>query len=147
MKKWMIVVLTLLTFSFASLNAACSGADANAKVKNNIENWFAAMKSKQWDQAAKFLAPQFVSLHTDGIPRNKAQEMALIRKLNMQSYQLSNFTFTQSGDLIVATFKDNGQETIDDKPIGAGAAGRLAVLQRQKDKWLIIAYANMDTIG
>jgi len=111
-----------------------------------IENWFAAMKTNQVDQAASFLAPQFVSLHTDGIVRNKTGEVALIRNLHMKNYHLTNFKFSTSGDIIIVTYQDKGSEQIDNQSIDSKPAGRMAVLQKQGNQWLIVAYANLDQI-
>ena len=146
MKKW-IAGLMLATFAF--IPTVWASSDDN-QAQQVIESWFAAMKDKQFEKAESFLAPKFVSLHTDGIVRNKQQEMKLIRNLDMTSYQLSDFSFSHSGDDIVVTYKDKGMEKIDSQDISAKNAGRLAVLQKQKDKkkdkWLILAYANLDAI-
>ena len=146
MKKW-IAGLMLATFAF--IPTVWASSDDN-QAQQVIESWFAAMKDKQFEKAESFLAPKFVSLHTDGIVRNKQQEMKLIRNLDMTSYQLSDFSFSHSGDDIVVTYRDKGMEKIDSQNISAKNAGRLAVLQKQKDKkkdkWLILAYANLDAI-
>lgn len=135
-----VLLLSLTTVSFAN-NAKFTVA------QNVVENWFAAMKSQQTSKVESYLAPQFVSIHTDGIVRNKAQEVALIKNLHMQNYKLTDFKFEQSKDVITVTFKDQGNEKIDNKAIKAHAAGRMAVLQDQHGKWVIIAYANLDQIG
>ncbi|MBS0357807.1 MAG: nuclear transport factor 2 family protein [Proteobacteria bacterium] len=146
MKKW---ILTTTSFLLISLSASVwAGLNSNEKAAQNvIENWFAAMKEKQMDKAASFLAPQFISIHTDGIARNKTEEMELIKNLNMQSYHLSNFSFSKSGNVIVVTYKDQGSETIDSKSVSTKAASRMAVLQNQNGKWVILAYSNLDKIG
>jgi hypothetical protein len=115
--------------------------------KHVIEDWFAAMKDGNVTLAGTYLAHDFVSLHTDGITRNKSEELTLIKNLHMQGYRLSGFKFSQSGDVIVVTFKDQGIEKIDNRAIGSKPAGRMAVLQKIDDKWEIVAYANLDTIG
>lgn len=117
-----------------------------AKAQQLIQSWFQAMQQKNIDMAASFLAPEFVSIHTDGIVRNKEGEVKLIKDLNMKQYKLTDFKFSQSGNIIVVTYKDAGVEKIDNKPIATKPAGRMAVLQKQDDKWLIVAYANLDTI-
>lgn len=144
MKKWILVCLSCLFFSFTTSAWADSDQDAAKAV---IENWWAAMKSNDTDKAASYLAPQFVSIHTDGIIRNKADEATLIKNMHMKSYHLSDFQFSESGDVIVVTYKDKGEEKIDKKAIARKAAGRMAVLQKQDGNWLILAYANMDKIG
>lgn len=142
MKKW---ILSLIVANFICIPAVWAAGD-DQKAQQVIESWFVSMKDKQYDKAASFLAPQFVSLHTDGIVRNKQQEMDLIQHLDMTSYKLSDFTFNHSGNDIVVTYKDKGKEKIDNEEIGSKSTGRLAVLQKQKGKWMILAYANLDTI-
>ena len=111
-----------------------------------IQDWFAAMKSGDSKLAGSFLAPQFLSIHTDGVTRNRDSEIALINNLHMADYSLSDFNFSESGNDIVVTFKDRGNEKIDKAAIGSKAAARMAVLQKQDNKWLILAYANLDII-
>lgn len=144
MKKWTLV---FISFTFFTLfNTAW--ADSNtAATKQVIEQWFAAMKDKNLEQAASYLAPQFVSIHTDGIVRNKTQELTLIKNLQMKSYHLSDFQYSQSNNVITVTYKDDGIEKIDNQPITTKPAGRMAVLQKINKKWLIIAYANLDTLS
>lgn len=146
MKKWIFSIFIFMFLSPFSM-ASTDVSNHNNQAKTVIENWFAAMKNQQFDKAAGFLAPQFVSIHTDGIVRNKQKEMSLIRHLNMKSYKLANFKFSQSGNVMVVTYKDQGSETIDKEAINKKPAGRMAVLQRQNNKWLILAYANLDQIG
>lgn len=134
---------------FFSLSAAVWANEANDKeAKTLIENWFAAMKNQQIDKAGEFLAPQFVSIHTDGKVRNKEQELKLIKNLKLKNYDLTNFKFSQpNDDTIIVTYKDKSAEMIDKKEIVKKSAGRMAVLQKQNNKWIIIAYANLDQIG
>ncbi|HLB57699.1 MAG TPA: DUF4440 domain-containing protein, partial [Gammaproteobacteria bacterium] len=100
MKKWIFATAVCFFLSFSS--SVLAGSDSSA-AKNVIKDWFAAMKNNQVDKAASFLAPQFISIHTDRIVRNKAQEINLIKKLHMTKYRLSHFKFSQSGDVIVVT--------------------------------------------
>lgn len=113
-----------------------------------IENWFASMKAEDIAKAGSYLSPQFVSIHTDGKVRNKDQELELIKKLQMKNYKLTDFKYAEADNTIIVTYKDDGMEKIDSKSIESGPAGRMAVLQKDKnkDKWIIIAYANLDKI-
>jgi hypothetical protein len=143
MKQWIVTSITILSLGFAS---SVYAGDTD-KAQQVIESWFMAMKDKQYDKAAEFLAPEFVSIHTDGIVRNKEQEIKLIKNLNMKSYNLNSFKFSESDDVIIVTFKDKGDEKIDNKHIAHADTGRMAVLQEQNDNWKIVAYANLDKIG
>lgn len=145
MQAWIKNSVALLTITVASSAFAHTNTAFEA-AQSIIEGWFTAMIDKKYDAAADFLAPEFVSIHTDGIVRNKKAEIELIKKLNLQAYKLSDFEFVQSGDVITVTYKDKGVEKIDNKTVGAKTTGRMAVLQKQGDKWLILAYANLDKI-
>jgi N-acetylglucosamine-6-phosphate deacetylase len=145
MKKWILVFCAVLSISFFP-NVWATNVD-NQAAQSLIENWFLAMKNQQFDQAGNYLAPQFISIHTDGLVRDRNQEITLIKNLKMKNYTLGNFNFSPSGDAIVVTFTDHGAEQIDNKMINTQKAGRMAVLQKQSDKWMILAYANMDKIG
>lgn len=142
MKKWILVALTCTFFS-----SSYAVEDKDVMAKELINNWFAAMKNHDLQKAGSYLAPEFVSIHTDGKVRNKAQEMDLIKNLHMESYKLTNFKFSNADNTIVVTYKDQGSEMIDSKNIAPKAAGRMAVLQKQGSNWLILAYANLDKIG
>ncbi len=119
---------------------------AHEQEQQLIQQWFEAMKAKQYNRMAEFLAPQFVSVHTDGKVRDLEQELELIKNLHMKSYNLTDFHFKDSEGIVTVTFKDTGSEKIDKKKIASGAALRMAVLQKQDGKWRIIAYANLDRI-
>lgn len=144
MKKQFWIGIFLLFFSL------CANTWANTKddqaVQETIHSWFMAMKNNQPQVAAGYLAPRFLSIHTDGIVRNKAEEVHLIENLHMKEFHLTNFKFSQAGNIMVTTFMDTGVEKIDDRAISPQKAGRLAVLQKKNDTWMLIAYANLDQI-
>jgi hypothetical protein len=140
MKKSIVFGLTFLMLSFFSSAYANQNYDA---AKNTIQGWFEAMKSGDSNKAGSYLSSAFTSVHTDGKVRDKAQEINLIKNLHMTAFKLDNFKVSQNGNVLVVTFKDKGVESIDKSTIGAGSALRMAILQKQNDKWLIIAYANL----
>jgi hypothetical protein len=143
MKKFILLGILISLFTSAWANETDQKA-----ARQVIENWFASMKSDDATKAGTYLSPKFVSIHTDGIVRNKKQELTLIKNLHMKSYNLTNFKYSIINDnTIVVTYKDNTAEKIDNKSVGAGPAGRMAVLQKEHDDWLIIAYANLDKIS
>ena len=146
MKKWILASIACLFLSGFTTVWADVTPDTTA-AQTVIENWFAAMKDQQIDKASNLLAPQFTSIHTDGIVRDKNQELDLIKKLQMKAYHLSDFKFSQSDNVIVVTFKDKGIEKIDKKSIGEKTAGRMAVLEKKGNDWVVLAYANLDRIG
>ncbi len=143
MKKGILLVISL----FFMTTSVWAGEAEQKAAREVIENWFASMQSADVMKAGTYLSPQFISIHTDGIVRDKEQELNLIKNLHMKKYELTNFKFSEINNTIVVTYKDKGVEKIDDRSIGAAAAGRMAVLQKENDKWVIIAYANLDKIS
>lgn len=145
MKKRILLCISLFLIS---LHTSVWANETDQKAaKQVIENWFASMKTGDIKKTATYLSPKFVSIHTDGMVRSKEQELALIKNLHMQNYNLTNFKYSEVNNAIIVTYKDNGVEKIDNEPIGAGPAGRMAVLQKENDNWQIIAYANLDKIS
>lgn len=161
MKKWIFICIAALVFSpFSATWAKDTETKKTTKKAINeatnqefsgpkkvIQEWVAAMKSKNLDKASNFLAPQFVSIHTDGIVRNKADEIALIKQLTIKDYKLSDFKFSQSGSVVVVTYNMDADELLDKEPIDYNSDGRVAVLQKQNNEWLILSYANLDELS
>lgn len=140
------LVVNFFSYAFAETTVTSTANPEYKIAQNIIEDWFAIMKNDP-AQAGRYLAPQFLSIHTDRIVRDKDQEIELIKNLQMKEYHLSGFQFSRSGDVIVVTYNDEGSEKIDNKQIDRAPAGRMAVLQKQGNRWLILAYANLDKIG
>ena len=147
MKKWIFLSIACSLFALSLPSFAKTGNPDYRDAQKVLVHWFTAMKNNQTQEASNMLAPQFTSIHTDGIVRNKAQEIELIKNLHMKDFHLTQFQFAQSGNTIIATYKDAGSEQIDHQAINTKSAGRMAVLQKQNKKLMILAYANLDQIG
>jgi len=138
-----LVFLSVLFFSNIS-QAAETSSDVKA-AQSIIENFYAALKNKQVDQAVALVAPQFVGLTTTYNFVDKDKEVELIKNVDLKDYTLSDFKFSQSGDVIVATFKNASVGIRKGKKYSHQPIGRMMVLQKQNDKWLILAFANLTT--
>lgn len=140
MKKMLVFLVSLLL----AISTNCWAGDDEDfnQIKNNLETIFANIKVEQLDKVKDFIAPQAIFMFSDGIARDKANQLNLTKNIDMKNYKLSDFRFSRSGDVVVVTFKDEGVETINNKKLESGKQSRLAVFQKQGDKWLIIAYAN-----
>jgi hypothetical protein len=145
MKKYLLLSISFFLFTFHT--SAWANEASQKAARQVIENWFAAMKSNDTTKAGTYLSPKFVSIHTDGLVRDKEQELKLIKNLHMKSYQLTDFQYSEINNTIIVTYKNNGAEKIDNKSINAGPAGRMAILQKENNNWQIIAYANLDKIS
>ena len=99
MKKWILVGVAISFFGYFA-NVGADTASDNKAAQTTVENWFAAMKNTP-ESAGKYLLPEFVSIHTDCVARDKNQEMALIKNLHMKDYHLSNFKFGPTRDMVL----------------------------------------------
>lgn len=140
MKQLFALIVSLLLV--ISTNCWAGDDEDFNQIKSNLQNLFELVKNKQFDKVGDLLAPQTVFVYTDGVARNKDAEMNLIKNINLKSYKLSDFQFSRSGDVVVVSFKDEGVEKVENKMLEPVKATRLAVFQKQGDKWLIIAYGN-----
>lgn len=137
------ILASLLLFTFSNISlAATDNADYKA-AQNVIEKFYVALKDKQVDKAAELLAPQLVVMSSRHNFINKDKEIELIKNIDMKDYKLSDFNFSQSGDVIVVTFKNAAAGIHNGKKYPQQAVGRMIVLQKQNDKWLILALANL----
>jgi len=144
MKRFALMLGILASFTLAS--SAWSLTPEETAAQTIIKNWFVAMQKHDVDKAGAYLAPTFVSVHTDGIVRDKAGELALIKNIGMEKHTLTDFQTVKTGCSWVVTFKDKGVEKIDNNMIAPGAALRMAVLQKINGQLQIFAYANLDSI-
>ena len=110
-----------------------------------IKGWFTNMTKRNFSEVDKMLADTFVSLHIDAQTRSKAQELRLIRNLNMRTPSITNFEATRSHNVIIATYQVSVSEYINGKHYSTKPSPRMTVLQRNdKGKWLILAHANLN---
>jgi len=110
------------------------------------EIW-ADMKMPSSTTLEKKIAPDFLSIHTDG-SRNRQQEIELIKKLKLGSYTLTNFKTQEHGDTIIVTYMAAVDEHIDGKHLSENATPRMSVWRKNKhNEWQIIAHANLHSLG
>jgi hypothetical protein len=103
------------------------------------------IKAKNWNAVERRIADGFQSVHPDG-PRDRAGEIALLKKMNFGDFTLSNFKSTVVGDNIVVTFTMTVAQTIDGKQLPAKPAYRLSVWKKTADGWQWISHANLASI-
>ncbi|MBW2566818.1 MAG: nuclear transport factor 2 family protein [Deltaproteobacteria bacterium] len=107
-----------------------------------VRQLWADIKDRNTEGAGKMIAQGFQSVHQDGA-RNREQEIGLIKELDLGKYNLSDFTVTQNGPVIVATNSVSAEETIDGKRLSTEAAPRLDVFLKTDSGWQLIAHANL----
>ena len=105
----------------------------------------ADIKAKNWNAVERRIADGFQSVHPDG-PRDRAGEIALLKKMNLGDFTLSNFKSTVVGDNIVVTFTMTVAQTIDGKQLPPKPAYRLSVWKKGAGGWQWISHANLASI-
>ncbi len=105
----------------------------------------ADIKAKNWNAVESRIAEGFQSVHPDGA-RDRAGEIALLKKMNLGEFTLSNFKSTMIGDNIVVTVTMTVAETIDGKRFPAKPAYRLSVWKKGAHGWQWISHANLTPI-
>ena len=117
--------------------------DPKADGETLYREFVGAVAVEDWNAVDAMLAEDFQSVHTDGA-RDKAQEMAMLKGLNLGDLALSDFTSTRAGDTIVATHWLSVEETIDGSRLSTKAAPRLTVWRQGAAGWQIIAIASLN---
>ena len=100
-----------------------------------------AIKDKNWSFIERHIALDFQSIHDDGA-RNRTQEMALIKSLNLGDFIFSDIKVTEGYDTIVITYNVSVYETIDAVRIAGDKAPRLTVWRNVYGNWQWLAHAN-----
>lgn len=144
MRRFVVAVTLSL---FLSVLSQCGWAEDDpnfVRAKNIVSDWFAAMLDKELDKVGAYMAPNFVSIHGDGVVRDKAQELQLVKAMNMPVYHLTNFKFKSSANTITVIFACENITKANKKPNPPKMGYHMIVLQKDLDQWLIISYANLD---
>lgn len=106
---------------------------------------WADFKAKDWATVERKIADGFQSIHPDG-SRDRAEEITLIKNLNLGEFTLSNFKSTVNGDNIVVTYMIAVQETIDQQRLSTKVTPRLSVWKKGTHGWQWICHANLNPI-
>ena len=103
------------------------------------------IKAKNWKAVESKIAEGFQSVHPDGA-RDRADEISLIKNLNVGQVAFNDFRSTMSGDNIVVTYMISVQETIDIERLPTKATPRLSVWKKGTQGWQWICHANLNPI-
>jgi hypothetical protein len=142
---WMLPIILSLAGPVVCLRAQESPA-AGASEGEKLERQMATdIRAKNWKAVESRIAEGFQSVHPDGV-RDRTEEIALLKKMNMGEFTLSNFKSTSIGDNIVVTFTMTVTETIDGKRLPAKPEYRLSVWKKGVSGWQWICHANLTPI-
>ena len=103
------------------------------------------IKAKNWKAVESKIAEGFQSVHPDGA-RDRADEISLIKNLNVGQVTFNDFRSTMSGDNIVVSYMISVQETIDLEQLPTKPTPRLSVWTKGTHGWQWICHANLNPI-
>ncbi len=137
-----LIVLVFPLVSFAPLALAESDSPATfAQGEKLVHQVWGDMKSGNIEAIEKYTAQGFQSVHQDG-SRTRAQELKLIEGLHLGDYTLSDFTVTQTGPVIIASYFVSVAETIDGKRLSSEPSPRLSIFLDTESGWQWIVHGN-----
>ncbi len=130
-----------LTGIASTAQAAMGEEDARAA----IMTWLDALQTGDPSAVEAVLAPEFQILRSDGTGHDRTSYLTDLPKQTSKP-ELSQLAFGSNGDMIVARYILQLEQTISNKPVQASAP-RLSVFRRSGSGWLIVAHANFAHIG
>ncbi|HMF46562.1 MAG TPA: nuclear transport factor 2 family protein [Candidatus Udaeobacter sp.] len=139
-------VAVCLRLSAVWLQAQATASGSKTSEGEKLERQMASdIQAKNWTAVEARIAEGFQSVHPDGV-RDRAGEIALLKKMNFGAFTLSDFKSNTIGDNIVVTFTMTVAETIDSKQLPAKPAYRLSVWKKGVNGWQWISHANFTPI-
>jgi ketosteroid isomerase-like protein len=134
-------ITLVLLFLLAPLQATADQKLEEAEAA--VATFVAAVASGDGAALAAVLEPEFQIVRTDGSGYDRdgylRRSAPTVRILGTPLVE--NLVASGEGDILVARYMLNVQETIDGVAIEA-LAPRLTVFRREVDRWLVVAHAN-----
>jgi hypothetical protein len=138
MKKYITYAMTAFFATIAVSIAAPDKAAIEAKEKAAWQ----AFKDKKSDEFKKLLSTNFMAVYSDGI-YNKEQEIDSMKKWDMKSFALSDFTLVMTdADTALVTYHVKMEGTSEGKDM-SGDYNCGSVWQMKKGEWHPIFHTNM----
>jgi ketosteroid isomerase-like protein len=129
-----------------SANMAGEPVDLQAEVRGAIDGFFGALMTGEPDKVAAVLAPEFQILRSDGSNYDAKAYPDSILPIISELPSVEKLIVTAEGDLAVASYVINVDETLDGSLVQAYAP-RLSVFRKVGDAWLLVAHGNFAAIG
>jgi len=134
-----LVVCAFLVFTVSSIAKESVYAEEGIKL---VEQVWQDMKKNDISALEKIMGNGFQSAHSDGIVRNKAEEIKLIEGLKLGKYQLKDFVVSQEGPVLIVSYTVQVSEDIDKERLGRKPALRMSIFLKTKEGWKWIAHNN-----
>ncbi len=107
-----------------------------------VRELWAVMAGPDMDAVEDLMADGFQSVHECGAG-NRDAELELIRKLDLGSYELTDFQVSREGPVLVATYRVSVEENIAGERLSKKPAPRLSVFVKTDSGWKWVAHANV----
>jgi hypothetical protein len=141
--------ILLIVFMLISINSKVFSAQKVIEAKKVVSlgeqletQMWKYLKANDIENIEKMIAKGFQSIHEFGA-NNRAEELELIKKLDLGKYKLTNFKVSQNGPVIVVTYFVSVEETIKGKRLTKEPAPRLSVFLKTPEGWKWISHANL----
>ena len=144
MKQFTLIVLIGLILAIVII-FSCDNKSVDVDGDVLVKEVWKAMKECNIDFIDNIMDPAFQSVHQDG-PRNKAEEIELIKGLNMGDYTLTDFFVTKNANTMNVTYFVEVMETIDGVVLTKRSA-RMTVFSKTPEGWKWISHANLVPIS
>jgi hypothetical protein len=116
-------------------------ADSNIEGERIVRHVFTLFYEGNWSDIDELLAPDFQSIHDDGI-RNRDEEMRYLMDRKLSSYTLSDFKTTVNGQVMVVTYKATIQGSTGEKRSSTSPSWRMSIFVQNQKRWLMLAHAS-----
>ena len=134
--------LFCLATALCLLLACTAWAEPPADGEKLVRELWATSAAKQWPQQAGTISPAFQSVYPSGA-RNKAQELALLDKVDFTKFELSGFRTTQQGPVAVVTYLAKVEEMKGALRVDGKTSPRMSVFIHTNQGWQWLAHAGI----
>jgi ketosteroid isomerase-like protein len=115
--------------------------DLQVEIRGAIEGFFGALMTGEPDKVAATLAPEFQILRSDGSNYDAKAYPDSILPIISEMPAIEKLNVTAEGDIAVASYVVNVDETIDGV-LAQAYAPRVSVFRKDGDRWLMVAHGN-----
>jgi ketosteroid isomerase-like protein len=115
--------------------------DLQVEIREAIEGYFGALMTGEPDKVAATLAPEFQILRADGSNYDAKAFPDSILPIISEMPAIEKLNVTAEGDIAVAAYVVNVDETLDGV-LAEAYAPRLSIFRKSGDGWLLVAHGN-----
>jgi predicted secreted protein len=107
-----------------------------------VRKLFTDIKNSNVSAIEKYMSESFQSVHDFGAS-NREEELNILKGIELEVYELTDFRGTRHGDVLIVTYKMSAQETIEGKKLSLKPIPRLSVFVKTESGWEWLAHANL----